>query len=142
MEIAVNPSMTLPAAGRVPRSSSSKIVHGESDPSHSVMTLVVHPKYVDMFGDMDGEVPWAHRQAVGVLGRLMDQPRDGGLLAVKISNSEAASLKSYMDSIISDSERVMGSGDAGEVKDEAIRWIAAANAILRSLKNAVGTANV
>lgn len=142
LEIAVDPSLAAPAMTQTQRSSSSKIVHGESDPSHAVMTLVVHPKYVDMFKDMGEEVPWAHRQAVGVLGRLMDQPRDGGLLAVRISNSEAASLKSYMDSIISDSERVMGSGVSGEVKDEAMRLSASANVILRSLRNAIGTANV
>lgn len=106
------------------------------------MTLVVHPKYVEPFGELDGEVPWAHRQAVGVLDRLMGQPKDGGLLAVKISNSEAASLKSYLDLIVSDSEKVMGSGAAGEVKDDAMRWSAIANAILRSLKNAIGTATV
>lgn len=142
LEIAVDPSLELPSAGRVPRSSSSKIVQGESDPSQAVMTLVVHPKYMEMFRDLDGSVPWAHRQAVGVLERLLDQPQDGGLLAVGISNSEAASLKSHMDSIISDSEKMMGSGVSGGVKDEAMRWSAAANAILRSLRNAVGTANV
>ena len=134
--------MAIPSVSPSPRRSPSKIVHGESDPSHSVMTLVAHPKHVEMFGELDGEVPWIHRQGVEVLRRLMDQPRDGGPLAVGISNSEAASLKSLMDSIISDSEKVMGSDAVGEVKDEAMRWSAAANAMLNSLKNATAPSNV
>lgn len=142
-EIAVDPAMSLPVVPKPLGRSSSKIVHGESDPSHAVVPLVVHPKHLEMFGDMDLEgTPWARGQAAGVLERLMGQPRDGGLLAVNISNSEAASLKSMMDGIVSDSEKVMGSGAAHDVKDEAMRWIVAANAMLKSLRNGLGTANV
>ena len=118
------------------------MVHSEDDPSHKIIPLAVHPKAISMFRDLEGgqDAPWSHRAGVGVLDRLMSQPEDGGMLFAMISNSEAESLRSFIETIIRDSQMVMASKAGQSIKDDAVRWVASGEALLRALDRAVRTA--
>jgi hypothetical protein len=141
-EISLNPSAVAPSVvSDNSRGSISKIVPRESDPSRAVIPLVIHPKHLELFGELEGGgFGREGKIALAVLERLKDQPRDGGLLTTNVSNSEAAGLRAMMARMVSDSEKVMGSGADHSVKDEAMRWMSSANAFLRALENGLKVA--
>lgn len=133
-EIAVNQDLTpLVATQSLPRKKSG-MVHSEDDPSHGVIPLVVHRSLLDPIGDL-GYADGKHKPALDALRRLAEQPVDGGLLMVNISNVEADSLRSLANMLISDSQRMMASKMNSSMKDEAIRWSAWGEGMLRSLEN-------
>lgn len=133
-EIAVDQELAPPESIQsVPRKKSS-MVHSEGDPSHGIIPLVAHRSLLDRIEDL-GSTGRGYRPAMEALSRLAAQPADGGLLMVNISNVEADSLRSLAISLISDSNKVMSSKMGSSMKDEAMRWSAWAEGILRSLEN-------
>lgn len=131
MEIAVASDLSAPDAGGSGRRSRPG-VHYEDDPSHKIIPFVVHPK---MIGPMEEILRMGGRgPAMGVFERILDQPRDGGMLMVNISNVEADDLDRLGSELINDSNRVMSSPMGGSMKDDAMKWISFGN----NLKKSVG----
>jgi hypothetical protein len=141
LEIAINSDMAPPDVFNPGRASTSK-VHAEDDPKHKIMPFVIHPR---MIGPMEEVVGMRGMEkygvAVKVLERILDQPRDGGMLVVAISNLESDSLSRMGSEFIKDSEKVMASRVGDSMRDEAMRWISFGNDLLRSVKNGVDAAS-
>lgn len=141
MEIAVNQGMDLPKIQGAGSLRKGNMVHKEEDLAHRIIPLTVHPKMVVFLDDLERrkDAPAKHRPALDVLGRVAEQPRDGGMVVVYISNMEAESLKDLASEIVSDSEKVLASKMDSSIKDDAVRWISFGNQLAAAVKNGILT---
>lgn len=138
LEIAVNSDMDIPSGFKSPRNPMAKI-HREDDPSHKIIPFVVHPKMIDPMEEILHK-GGKHAQALGVFERVLEQPRDGGMLMVNISNLEADDLNRMGLELVADSEKMMSSTLGGSIKDEAMKWLSFGNNLKRSVKNGIEAA--
>lgn len=138
MEIAVASSLSIPDMAGSGRRSRPE-VHSEDDPLHKIIPFVVHPK---MIGPMEEILRMGGRSpAIGVFERILDQPRDGGMLIVNISNVEADDLNRMGSELIDDSNRVMSSHMGRSMKDDAMKWISFGNNLKKSVGDGIKAAS-
>ena len=138
LEIAVSSDLTIPSV-KSSRNSAAK-VHSEDDPSHKIIPFVVHPKMIEPMEEML-RMGSKHSQAIGVFERVLEQPRDGGMLIVNISNLEASDIDQMGSELVSDSERVMSHPFGGSIKDDAMKWISFGNNLKKSVQNGIRAAS-
>ena len=137
MEIAIGYDTNFSSpAGPVRRS--WPVVPSDDDPAQKIIPFVAHPK---MIGPMEEILRMmGDRPAAGVFERILEQPRDGGMLVVNMSNREADDLDRMGSELVGDSNRVMSSNMGGSMKDEAIKWISFGNELKKSVKNGIEAA--
>lgn len=151
LEIAINSDMDPPKVFSSPRTNTSKIVHGEDDPSHGLIPFEVAPRLVpEMIEsisklDLDQQRKGYPRATV-VLERLLNQfekTNDGGPLLVNISNLEADELVRLSNELTRHSKEVLSSKINYEsMKDEAMRWIAFGNNLRNIVKRGMANATM
>jgi hypothetical protein len=139
MEIAVGSDITFPSPAE-PVRRSWPIVPSEDDVSHKIIPFVVHPKMIEPMEEILRMAE--NRPAARVFKRILDQPRDGGMLAVNTSNLEAEDLDRMGAELINDSNRVMSSNMGGSMKDDAMKWISFGNNLKKSVEDGIKAATM
>lgn len=139
MEIAANGGFDVPQGLVKKFKRKGSMVHKEDDPSHRIIPFVIHPKMMDFVDQVEKNQNYMkrHGAAMDVLRRLSEQPKDGGMLMVNISNYEAESLASLGRDIASDSEKVFSSKMAPRIKDMAMSWMSFGNHLMKAVQEGI-----